>query len=214
MRPVNFSKRAGCHWHLSEILRVEKEFGKDAKDEKIIEFLDDDKRFYEQLEDFLDLVFEEKCAASMAVFQYFCAKYRICYSYAPAYMDYMPKLYENYDDLNDDIAEYRYLSTETKNKLKENEKLEEVCKEWQKTHQDRMTTIIRQGDTINSLHREINDMHEKEINRIITEREKHAKPVTDENVTQIKLLTEQLAEKDKQIEALMNLLQKQKDTQQ
>lgn len=44
--------------------------------------------------------------------------------------------------------------------------------------------------------------------------ENRAESVTDENVTQTKLLIEQLAEKDKQIEALMKLLQKQKDTQQ
>lgn len=124
MEPVKFSMREGCHWHLSEILRVEKEFGNEAKDEKIIEFLDDDTRFYEQLEDFLDLVFEQKCAASMAVFQYLCAKHCICYTKVPAYMHYMPKTYEGYDDLNNDCAEHYYLSEDTKNKLSAAEQLE------------------------------------------------------------------------------------------
>lgn len=163
MRPVNFSKRAGCHWHLSEILKAE-EFGYKAVENKIIEFLDleGSRDYYDFLEEFLRSVFEQECAASMAVFQYLCAKHRICYTEAPAYMHYMPKMmYNSYADLLNDENEYPYLSDEVKNKLDEYEKL-----------------------------------------------------TTEKTNNSISLLTEQLAEKDKQIEALMKLLQKQKDTQQ
>lgn len=164
MRPVNFSMREGCHWHLSEILKAEKEFGHKAAENKIIEFLDleDGRDYYGFLEEFLCSVFEQECAARMAVFQYLCAKHRICYTEAPAYMHYMPNMtYDSYTGLLNDENEYPYLSNEVKNKLAEYEKL---------------TT-------------------EKVNNPII-------------------LLTEQITEKDKQIEALMQLLQKQKDNQQ
>lgn len=164
MRPVNFSMREGCHWHLSEILKAEKEFGYKAAENKIIEFLnlEGSRDYYGFLEEFLRDVFEQECAASMAVFQYLCAKHRICYTEAPAYMHYMPNMmYNSYADLLNDENEYSYLSNEVKNKLAEYEKL---------------TT-------------------EKANNPII-------------------LLTEQITEKDKQIEALMQLLQKQKDNQQ
>lgn len=165
MRPVNFSMREGCHWHLSEIFKAEKEFGRIGVENKIIEFLDLEgkEEYYTYLEDFLQNVFEQNCAARMAVFQYLCAQYRICYTEAPAYLHYMPNMmrYDSYTGLLNDEDEYPYLSNEVKNKLAEYEKL---------------TT-------------------EKTNNPII-------------------LLTEQIAEKDKQIESLMKLLQKQKDTQQ
>lgn len=181
MEPVNFSMRSGCHWHLSEILKAEKEAGYKGAREKILEFLDDSEGYYDYLVDFLYAVFRQECATRMAVFQYLCAQNRICYTKAPAYMDFMPKVYNGCDDLNNDRVESYYLSYATKEKLRENEKLEAACKKWEKMYQDKT--------------------------------ENRAESVTDENVT-IKFLTEQLAEKDKQIEALMELLQKQKDNQQ
>lgn len=126
MRPVNFSMREGCHWHLSEILKAEKEFGDDAARNKILEFLnlEDSDGYYDYLVDFLDCVFEQSCAARMAVFQYLCAKYRICYTEAPAYMYYMPNtVYNSYTDLLNDEVERPFLSDETKNKLSTAEQL-------------------------------------------------------------------------------------------
>ena len=126
MRPIKFSMREGCHWHLSEILRVEKEFGDKAAENKIIEFLDleGNEDYYDFLVDFLVSVFEQECAARMAVFQYICAKYRICYTEAPAYMHYMPNMmYDSYTGLLNDENERPYLSDEVKNKLAEYEKL-------------------------------------------------------------------------------------------
>ena len=131
MKPVKFSKRADCHWHLSEILKCQGEFGNEEGEEsarkQIIEFLgDDEAKYYDYLEDFLDRTFEQKCPLRMAIFQYLCAKHQICYTKAPAYMDFMYRIRESYTDLINDEAEYYYLSDETKNKLSENENLR-IC---------------------------------------------------------------------------------------
>lgn len=195
MRPLNFSMRAGCHWHLSEILRFEKKLGDEAAKEKIVDFLDGNADFYDQLEDFLDCVFEHRCAARMAVFQYLCAKHRICYTDAPAYMDFMLKTYESYTDLINDESEYWYLSEETKNKLSENENLKKVSNEWKEAYFNSQKRI-----------NELNDLViQKDYQR------QGIESVAVKGASEFAILTEQLAEKDRQIEALMKLIQKLKE---
>lgn len=165
MRPVNFSMREGCHWHLSEILKAEKEFGDDAAKNKILEFLnlEDSDYYYDYLVDFLDCVFEQRCAARMAVFQYLCAKYRICYTEAPAYMYYMPNtVYNSYTDLLNDEVERPFLSDETKNKLS---KVEQLLAE------NRVLTeqLTKRNEQFNKL-----------IDIMIKDKEKETEPTKDE----------------------------------
>lgn len=165
MRPVNFSMRERCHWHLSEILKAEKEFGDDAAKNKILEFLnlEDSDYYYDYLVDFLDCVFEQSCAARMAVFQYLCAKYRICYTEAPAYMYYMPNtVYNSYTDLLNDEVERPFLSDETKNKLS---KVEQLLAE------NRVLTeqLTKRNEQFNKL-----------IDIMIKDKEKETEPTKDE----------------------------------
>ena len=116
MMPTDLRIRAACHEYLAEIFKLENDENK-QREMIVNDVFDGDFTSYEKFKFVLEWAFDEVNGRYMAVLQYFCAKHRMMCSQIPAYMDFMPKLYNETEDLIADCSSHlNALNIETKTK--------------------------------------------------------------------------------------------------